>query len=142
MSLEKAIKHGKEKRKAYRRSKAFDSSCRNHGGCGYCEGNRTRFDTRARQAAEEEIKEFLNPGYLDEYYDEYLMDEKYKRMANDNTIYHNAREASDGIIERLEGELATVTANAMEYIDKLTEFIMERDLWDEFMKEKLNVEDR
>ena len=41
MSLDKAIKYGKEKREQYRRSLAFDRSCRNHGNCGYCEGNRT-----------------------------------------------------------------------------------------------------
>ena len=48
MSLEKAIKHGKEHRKPYRGSKAFDCSCRNHGSCSYCESNRTLFDKKAR----------------------------------------------------------------------------------------------
>lgn len=36
MSLDKAIQHGKEKRKPYRGSKAIDSSCRNHGDCPGC----------------------------------------------------------------------------------------------------------
>jgi hypothetical protein len=27
-------------KKAYRKSKRFDKSCRNHGGCPYCEANR------------------------------------------------------------------------------------------------------
>ena len=40
MSLDKAIKSGKERRKPYRKSKVFDKTCRNHGGCPYCEGNR------------------------------------------------------------------------------------------------------
>jgi len=45
MSLEKAIKYGKEHRKPYRGSKRFDKSCRNHGGglahqCPYCLGNK------------------------------------------------------------------------------------------------------
>ena len=40
MSLDKAIEHGKEHRKPYRGSKAIDPSCRNHGGCPWCEGNR------------------------------------------------------------------------------------------------------
>lgn len=40
MSLDKAIEHGKEKRKEYRGSKAIDKSCRNHGGCPWCERNR------------------------------------------------------------------------------------------------------
>ena len=40
MSLNKAIEHGKEHRKPYRKSKAIDKACRNHGGCPWCEGNR------------------------------------------------------------------------------------------------------
>ena len=41
MSLDKAIQHGKVKRKPYRGSKAVDRSCRNHGSCFYCQQNRT-----------------------------------------------------------------------------------------------------
>lgn len=40
MSLDRAIEHGKEKRKPYTGSKAIDRTCRNHGGCGWCEENR------------------------------------------------------------------------------------------------------
>ena len=40
MSLDKAIEHGKDRRKPYRGSKAIDPSCRNHGGCPWCEENR------------------------------------------------------------------------------------------------------
>ena len=40
MSLDKAIKSGKEKRKPKRGSKAVDSSCDNHGSCPWCQGNR------------------------------------------------------------------------------------------------------
>lgn len=40
MSLEKAIKSGKEHRKNYRGAKAVDKSCRNHGTCPYCRNNR------------------------------------------------------------------------------------------------------
>jgi hypothetical protein len=42
MALDKAIKYGKEKRRPYRKSKAFDPSCRNHKSCPYCRGSRTR----------------------------------------------------------------------------------------------------
>lgn len=38
--LNQAIIHGKEYRKSYRKSKSFDRSCRNHGGCPYCESGR------------------------------------------------------------------------------------------------------
>lgn len=40
MSLDKAIKSGKEYRKPYRKAKSIDSSCRNHGICPHCQGNR------------------------------------------------------------------------------------------------------
>ena len=40
MSMDKAILHGKEHRKPYRGSKAFDHTCRNHGTCLWCEENR------------------------------------------------------------------------------------------------------
>lgn len=36
MSLNKAIKYGKEHRKQYRGAKAVDKLCRNHGACSYC----------------------------------------------------------------------------------------------------------
>lgn len=60
MSLEKAIEHKKEKRKAYRGSKRFDHSCRNHGSCGYCESNRTIFDKKARMRVEGQENEVLS----------------------------------------------------------------------------------
>lgn len=40
MSLKKSIESGKEHRKPYSGSKQFDKSCRNHGNCDYCKGNR------------------------------------------------------------------------------------------------------
>ena len=40
MSLDKAIEHGKEKRKPYRGAKAIDCTCRNHGTCKWCAENR------------------------------------------------------------------------------------------------------
>jgi len=48
MSLSKAIKFGKEHRKPYRKSKSFDSSCRNHGSCSWCKSNRTIREQRER----------------------------------------------------------------------------------------------
>lgn len=40
MSMDKAIKSGKEHRKEYYGSKAIDKSCRCHGSCPVCLGNR------------------------------------------------------------------------------------------------------
>lgn len=46
MALDKAIASGKEHRKPYGKGygnypKSVDATCRNHGGCPHCEGNRT-----------------------------------------------------------------------------------------------------
>ena len=41
MGLDKAILHGKEKRKPYRGAKRWSCSCRNHGSCQWCRSNRT-----------------------------------------------------------------------------------------------------
>jgi hypothetical protein len=59
MALDKAIKHGKEKRKPYRKSKAFDSTCRNHGSCSYCEGNRLVQRKKAEEEADSKLDEFM-----------------------------------------------------------------------------------
>lgn len=47
----------KEKRAAYRRAKAHDRTCRNHGSCEYCRANREFFDKKARDAADKQIKD-------------------------------------------------------------------------------------
>jgi hypothetical protein len=62
MSLEKAIKYNKEKRKPYRDSKAWDSSCRNHGSCSWCENNRLYSEKKRKASAKDQ---------LDRYYDYY-----------------------------------------------------------------------
>jgi hypothetical protein len=54
--LDKAIKHGKEKRKEYRKSQAFDRSCRHGGSCSYCSGNRV-FASKRRAPADFETQE-------------------------------------------------------------------------------------
>ncbi len=41
MSLEKAIRYGKEHRRPYRGVKAYDPMCCNHGGCERCLRSRT-----------------------------------------------------------------------------------------------------
>ena len=53
MSLDKGIKHGKEHRKPYTGSKAIDGTCRNHGGCPWCEENR-KHKMRDKHPPEEE----------------------------------------------------------------------------------------
>lgn len=58
MSLDKAIEHNKEKRKPYKGAKSIDKTCRNHGSCIYCQGNRLVKTTK-------EIEKFKNA--LNEY---------------------------------------------------------------------------
>ena len=59
MSLRKAIEHGKEHRKPYTGSKAIDGTCRNHGGCPWCEENRKhKFIVRERKCADA-LKEYF-----------------------------------------------------------------------------------
>lgn len=50
MSLNKAIKSGKEHRKPYRGAKAVDKQCRNHGSCPRCYSNRV-YRERKQMAA-------------------------------------------------------------------------------------------
>lgn len=54
MSLDKAIEHGKEHRKPYRRAKAICGSCRNHGTCEWCKSNRTIREQKEKERMEVE----------------------------------------------------------------------------------------
>lgn len=58
MSLNKSIQSGKEHRKPYRGTKAIDYTCRNHGSCGWCKGNRTHKNDKRELAAEQELSEY------------------------------------------------------------------------------------
>ena len=59
MGLEKAIKHGKEHRKSYYGAKAVDQTCRNHGSCPWCMGNRLYYRRKLEQAASDSVKDYL-----------------------------------------------------------------------------------
>ena len=54
MSLDKAILHGKEKRKPYRGAQAIDHNCRCHGSCDWCKGNRTHKNDKRMEKMKEE----------------------------------------------------------------------------------------
>lgn len=54
MSLDKAIRSGKEKRRPYRGAKAIACSCRNHGSCPWCQANRTISTRKMRAKAHDE----------------------------------------------------------------------------------------
>lgn len=57
MALDKAIKAGKEWRKPYKDSKAIDGTCRNHGGCPWCEENRKYKNIKRLEKALDKLKE-------------------------------------------------------------------------------------
>lgn len=60
MSLDKAISSGKERRREWRDSRRFDPACRNHGGCPWCENNRTHQQRRLELEAHDERKEITD----------------------------------------------------------------------------------
>lgn len=62
MSLDKAIEYGKEHRKRYYGNKAWDGSCRNHGGCSWCEANRQYANVKSKMKADASYSEYLEAG--------------------------------------------------------------------------------
>lgn len=65
MAMHKAIKSGKEHRVEYGTKgqsycKAIDPTCRNHGSCPWCLGNRTNKEKNLDKVAKQEIKNFHN----------------------------------------------------------------------------------
>jgi len=62
MSMERAIEHGKEHRRRYYDSRRFDWSCKNHGSCPWCWGNRAYQRRREDEAAMSEIEDYEREG--------------------------------------------------------------------------------
>ena len=62
MGLDKAIKHGKEKRKSYEYdfAKQVDAQCRNHGTCPYCYNKRMHKNLKRLTVAKEKLREAEN----------------------------------------------------------------------------------
>lgn len=63
MAMHKAIKSGKEHRVEYGTKgqpycKAVDPSCRNHGSCPWCLGNRMNKEKNKDKLAKKEIRDF------------------------------------------------------------------------------------
>ena len=91
MSLKKAIESGKEKRKPYRRSKAFDRTCRNHGSCGYCRENRKHSINKEKAVFDSKLED-----YLEEYNqaasweeNQHYSTESYLNNQNENYLENN-----------------------------------------------------
>ena len=62
--LNKAIKNGKEHRKPFYGSKAIDYTCRNHGSCPFCEGNRLYNRKKIETKFEKDLTDFKKYGIL------------------------------------------------------------------------------
>ena len=60
MSMNKAIRYGKEHRKEYRGSKAIAKSCRCHGACPFCYGNRMHAAAKRKAAQNDRLKIVLS----------------------------------------------------------------------------------
>lgn len=58
MSLDKSIQSGKSHRKPYRRAKAIDATCRNHGSCEWCHGNRIHKNEKRKLALTQRLEDF------------------------------------------------------------------------------------
>jgi hypothetical protein len=59
VSLDKAIRYGKERRRVYRGAAAVDHSCRPGGSCPRCRSNRTWSRVKAEAAARAELDWWL-----------------------------------------------------------------------------------
>lgn len=64
MSLAKGIKYGKEHRKEYYDSRAVDRTCRSHGSCPWCSGNRFHKYVKQSINAKQQLEEYLFPNNL------------------------------------------------------------------------------
>lgn len=83
VSLDKAIESGKEHRRPYRGAKAVDSTCRNHGSCEWCHGNRTYKNDKRELAAEQERDEYEELLAEDEIDDQRM---EAKRMVEEKKV--------------------------------------------------------
>ena len=58
MTLDKAIEHGKEKRKPYRGAKAVDRSCRNHGDDDWSKSDRLYKNIKRLKSMNDKIEDY------------------------------------------------------------------------------------
>jgi len=94
MSLDKAIEHGKEKRKQYRGSKAIDRTCRNHGTCNYCQMKR-KIKAKKREPVEIENDWYeLNDGWFTYFINVKTGGKKFK-LGNGDKIVERIGGAND-----------------------------------------------
>lgn len=59
MAFDNYYPNRKDKRREYRGSRACDRTCRSHGCCGWCLGNRTAAERRRKEAADHSLADFV-----------------------------------------------------------------------------------
>jgi hypothetical protein len=59
MAFDNHYPNRKDWRKKFHKAKAVDRTCRNHGSCPYCLGNRTHKHNLRKLMADNELKDFL-----------------------------------------------------------------------------------
>lgn len=62
MALDKAIEHGKERRKPYYKSKAVDATCRPGGSCPYCQRGRQHKNRKRLAEAQDRMNDDATAG--------------------------------------------------------------------------------
>ena len=60
MSLNKSIKHGKEKRRPYFTVGKNDPTCRPNGGCPYCKNNRLHKKKKREESCKDQLKDYTS----------------------------------------------------------------------------------
>ena len=111
MSLDKAIAHGKEKRKPYRGAKAIDGTCRNHGSCLWCRENRThRFRDKENDAMRVETTYYA--------FDEKEFDSKENCLAYEAMVQDKLKSVVflDDDFDRMDGEDPAYVAESAVYV--------------------------
>ena len=76
MSLDKAIEHGKEKRKPYYRSGRFDPTCRPNGSCPYCQNNRMHRHKKKECACKNQVDDIYFMDETDQEIQQYWEDNR------------------------------------------------------------------
>lgn len=119
MSLRKAIKFGKERRKEYTGAERVYKSCRCHGSCSYCRLNRLYSSLKREKEAEEEIAEwkereaqflFGYEAYMDNFefrYAIYLNGEDYLQGYSEDFI-EGVNRAKELLMLKYESEIEAV----------------------------------
>lgn len=74
MGLDKAIAHGKEHRKSYRKAKSVSVDCRNHGACPYCRHTRTYHKRKTEEHSLRDISDYKKgDGFSDSDYEDIFL---------------------------------------------------------------------